>query len=1111
MKLLIHAINGVGLGHLVRTLEIAKALLAQKEDAQIVFVTNSTFPDLIIREGFRVYQLKHHTNMVLDGTISYDMYLQANYLRIRALIKKERPDMILMDSEFNSPLVDFCYENKVKICFVLRKTTDPNFNYLCQKDLLEKVDLVLVPHNEEEISLAQKDILLKSRNVHFVGPILKTMEQPLKRIKDDDIFRILITFSAGADIQGNKELYSKVSGFLCELRERKMRIGGKEALVSIVTGPFFRESACDLQGFDYTKFKDDLSREMAGSDLVISPAGYNLINEIISTKTPALLIPAATKKDDQYARAKSLEDKGCVVIVKSGIWEYLERLIVEHKLDKMRSAFPNIIPGNITAADRLIELAQEKPKVLFLRANWLPQSERFIYDELFCLRRHEPVVLCLQHNCSFDKKFEVLFDERFFGLWNRHYPFIPQESMDLHAQMLQWAMSEIKARDIKILHAEFLSDAIFFMNLKRFSGLPLVVSVRGHDLYAKKPISFAPIFAEADMFLVRSEIMENDLLKQGCPPQKVVVHHSGISLPIKVVFKRRASKQIRLLMVGRLVEKKGTLFGITLFNKLCERFDNLRLYIVGNGPNRDAVLAAVCQSPFAEKITFCGELPNEKVLELMKKCHILLHPSLTASDGDKEGIPGVIMEAMASGLLVVASDNGSIPQIVEHNKTGIIFKEADIDDAVVNTSFAIENIARLDTLKDKAWERVKGGFNVVDETAKLEIIYDFISKGNGGDKYERFYRNYQAVVNSGRPGFFRADIHPVSGCNSFCVMCDHWKQKKSELLSRKQIFDTIKELKNIGTQEIRFHGHEPTLRRDLLELIDYTKGIGFWVGLKTNCVGLSRDYCNRLAQLDKLYVSIDSPVASMHNKIRGNPGSFGDNIKVMSWVKAENPSIFLESNSVVTRLNYQTLVGMPWFARRMRISKISFVLLNSKNKKEIANLLPQKDQMREFFFKIVPEIIGGCLTNGITFDFSPFFAELVLEDPRKIIRELKNHPEKFEEEINNYLVMDYGKIFYERYGCHGPIDHLSINHDGNVYPCCVVERTAAFAMGNISRSSFEQVWDSEKYKGIRNDTVDSRGKCCAHFATCASNFNSRKYLSRKILLAPVVMEASYDG
>jgi radical SAM protein with 4Fe4S-binding SPASM domain len=1097
MKILIHAINGIGLGHLVRTLEIAKALQVQKEDVQIVFVTNSAFPDLIIREGFKVYRLKYHTNMVLDGTISYEAYLQANYLRIRALIKKERPDMVLMDSEFNSPLVDFCFESKLKTCFVARRTTDQNFNHLSQKGFLDKVDLVLVPHIQEEISPAQRNVLLKHKNVHFVGPILRSVGQANKKIKDGK-FRILITFAAGSDIPDNKEMYSKVSDFLAELKKRKMRIGAKEALATIVAGPFFKEGVCDLHGFKCRKFDGDLPGLMAVSDLVISPAGYNLTNEIIATKTPALLVPLATQEDDQFARARLLEDKGCAVIVRSGIWESLERLIVGHKTDKMRSAFPEIIQGNMTAAGQIIDLLQDKPKVLFLRGHWLPLSERFIYDELFCLRRYGPVVLCLQRNDNFKKKFDVLCDEKFSGLWSKDYPLLPKGRADLHVQMLQWAMSEIKARNIKILHAEFLSDAIFFMDLKRLSGLPLVVSVRGYDLYAKKAFNLAPIFAAADTFLVRSEIMKNDLLKQGCPPQKVFVHHSGIMLPAKAPLKNRASRQTRLLMVGRLVEKKGTLFGIEIFNKLCKEFDHLKLYIVGNGPQKEEVLRAIRQSPFTERIVYCGELSNDKVLELMKRCHLLFHPSLTAADGDKEGVPGVIMEAMANGLVVVASDNGSISEIVEHQKTGILFKEADIDDALVNTNFAIRN--RLDALKDKALEKVRAEFNAVDQTLKLEAIYDFVLKGDLWNKYERYYNNYQSVLNNGRPSFFRVDIHPVQGCNSFCVMCDNWKRKKSQLLSRKQILETIKELKSIGTKEIRFHGQEPTLRGDLLELIDYVKSLGLWAGLKTNCVGLTKDYCKRLAQLDKLYVSVDSPVASIHNKIRGNPGSFRDNIKVMSWVKAEKPAIILESNSVVTRLNYQSLVQMPLFAKKSGISRISFVLPNSKNKKEIANLVLRNGEMKEFFFKIVPEIISGCLTHGIAFDFSPFFADLVLEDPHNIITELKYHPEKFEEEIDNYLELRYGTTFYERYGCHGPLDHASINHDGNVYPCCVVEREGPFAVGNISQDSFEKVWLAEKYKGIRQGTINSKGKCCAHFATCASNFNSRKYLSERISL-----------
>ena len=231
----------------------------------------------------------------------------------------------------------------------------------------------------------------------------------------------------------------------------------------------------------------------------------------------------------------------------------------------------------------------------------------------------------------------------------------------------------------------------------------------------------------------------------------------------------------------------------------------------------------------------------------------------------------------------------------------------------------------------------------------MEAVYDFVLKGQEKSQYERYYSNYQAVLNDDRPSFFRADIHPVQGCNSFCMMCDNWKRKKSEILSRKQILEVIKDLKTIGTKEIRFHGQEPTLRKDLLDLIDYAKSLGFWVGLKTNCVGLTKAYCKRLSRLDKLYVSIDSPVASIHNKLRGNPGSLADNMRVVSWIKAEKASIIVESNCVVTSLNYKSLMGMPQFAAKSGIAKISFVLPNSKNKKDIAPLLLKKRQMKEFF------------------------------------------------------------------------------------------------------------------------------------------------------------------
>jgi radical SAM protein with 4Fe4S-binding SPASM domain len=1098
MKLLIHAINGIGLGHLIRTLQIAKTLSSTVKDIDIVFVTNSAFPDPLIREGFKVYRLKQDTKMVLEGKIPYEMYLRANNAAIKEIISKERPDAVLMDSEFNEQLVDHCFENKIKTCFVLRSTTDQKIHYLFQNNSFHHLDLLLIPHLADEIPPAHRDLLLKHRNAFFTGPVFRSMDAAASR-SHRGIFRILITFAAGSDIPENEVLFQKVSDFLEKLKTREMSIRGKKIEVLIITGPYFRSEFYDLHGFEHKNFIHDLPAKMIEADLVISPAGYNLINEIIASRTPALLIPVLRKEDLQFARAKALQDKGCAVIVEQGIWECLEQIISSKKLAEMRLSFPSIIQGNVLAAQKLAELLKEKPKVLYLRAHWLPLSERFIYDELSCLRDHAAVVLCLRHEYGHEQKFDLLFKDKFSVLWQKDYPLIAPGKSGLYEEMLEWALGEIRSRDIRILHAQFLSDAMFFLELKRRSGLPLVVSVRGYDLYANGVAQYDKVFVAADVFLARSEIMKSDLIKKGCAPKKIIVQHSGINVPDGIVLKKSLSKDIRILMAGRFVEKKGTVLGIRIFEKLCKKFNNLKLLIVGNGPLKDEVILAAQQSLVSSKITFCGEAPNTKVLELMKRCHILLHPSVTASNGDKEGIPGVLMEAMANGLFVVASDHGSIPEIVEHQKTGLLFKEGDIEDAVLKMSVAIKNINRLDVFKRNAFNKVKEGFDVVQGTAQLGSIYDGLLKKEATDPYGRYYDNYRSVLTHGRPSGFRADIHPIRGCNSFCMMCDHWRTPQQQVLSKKQILNTLSELKDLGAEEIRFHGQEPTLRKDLSELIDHAQSLGLKVALKTNCVGLTTKQCKRFGALDKMYVSIDSPVAAVHNKLRGNVRSFDDNIRVISWFKAERPGTVIESNAVVTKLNYRSLLKMPEFAAAHGISKISFVLPNNKNRKDVSSFLMGRREMKIFFFKIVPGIISACVRLNIRFDISPFFSDLVLESPAKIVSELKTSPHKFDQEIGHYLKLEYGKTFYEKYGCMGPLDHASINYDGNVFPCCVVERNEGSAVGNIQKDPFGHIWGSEKYANIRNNTVRTRGKCCDHAAFCASNFNTRKYLAQKLL------------
>ncbi len=1097
MKVLMHAINGIGLGHIIRTLEVAKALREMRGTIDIVFVTNSRFPDPIKEEGFRFYQLEPNTKDVLDKNISYQDYLESNAKHITRIIDKECPDLVLFDCEINPPIIDFCLQNKIKTALTLRNTLKERLMNIIREGILSKIDLILVPHHENELEDEQRTALKELNNVLFIGPIIRE-KKDIEPEKKEAALRILITFSSGSDIQENQPLFKKVSEFLRYLNDNSSKVLGKSIRIDLITGPFFKHKSFNLYGFDYREFDPNLIGSLEKADLIISPAGYNTANEIIYTRTPALFIPVKRQGDDQFSRARRLHDMGCAKIVEDSILKIIEDIVKgEIDIKKMKDCFPSLHPGNKKAAIELVRLLGFRKKIAILRSNWLPLSERFIFDELDSLEFHEPYIFCLHKESPHKSSFKYIYDEGFEGLWNKEFPFIKNKQIKLYEEYITWCASKIKSAGIRLLHAPFLTDALFFLKLKKLTNLPLIVSVRGHDIYSTDKMNFSNLLKGADLFLVRSDTMKDELISLGGNPKKIKVHHSAIRISEKPP-ETKITKNLRILMVGRFVEKKATLLGIEIFNKACERFDNISMTIVGDGPLKEEVLKKKNQSLFSEKIDLLGELPNKEVLEIMSRCQILLHPSITAIDGDKEGIPNSIMEAISLGLIVVSSDNGSIPEIIEDKKTGFTFKENSLDQAIRTLSMVLR-IKDLRKIQQAAFEKVKREFDIKKQTEKIEMIYDgFLRAREDFNRFDRYYTNYIEIQHTDTPTSFRVDIHPIRGCNSGCIICDNWKNEVKGFFSIDKLKELIDDLEKIGIDEIRFHGQEPTLFKKLPLLVQYAKSKDIRIGLKTNANNLDQEYCKGISQVDKIYLSIDSPDKDIHNKLRGNLSSFDNNINAINYLRKYSNNISIESNAVVTNLNYKSLVYMPDFAFDNQIDKISFVLPNSKNKKDIFSLTLQKEQLEEFFLGLVPKIIKKCIKYNLDFDFSPFFAELVLESPLKQAYDLKHHPSKFTKELKDYANMDYGLEFFKKYGCYSQLDHLTINYEGSVFPCCVVERTNSNRVGDIIDSNFHEIWGSKKYLNLRKDTIRTNGMLCQNSIRCGSNFEIRKALAKRI-------------
>ncbi|HBG61644.1 MAG: hypothetical protein A2Y03_09565 [Omnitrophica WOR_2 bacterium GWF2_38_59] len=349
MKILIHAINGVGLGHVVRTSRIAATLKTLRPDVEIVFATNTKYTG-ILKNNYKTYTLKKDTRAVVENECSYEEYNQYNTMALKKIISHELPDVVLFDCEFSSDLLHFCKINLIKTIYILRNSKPERFSNI--KHFFSFFDAIIIPHDQEEVLSDQREFLIRY-SANFVGPIFDTYV-PSESIPRENI---LITLGSGAGTPQNEPLFSAVDLFLNSLRKNNFLIDNFSIVVDVITGPFY-EGQCDLSGCRLTTTTESLSKDLYKAKIVISGAGYNTINEIISSKTPAVLVPLPRGWDDQFHRAEVLEKLGCVKIVKTEIMDPVKDIL--NNWQSYHESFPCIKSGNIKAAQILSDVLNSK-------------------------------------------------------------------------------------------------------------------------------------------------------------------------------------------------------------------------------------------------------------------------------------------------------------------------------------------------------------------------------------------------------------------------------------------------------------------------------------------------------------------------------------------------------------------------------------------------------------------------------------------------------------------------------------------------------------------------------------------------------------------------------
>lgn len=208
----------------------------------------------------------------------------------------------------------------------------------------------------------------------------------------------------------------------------------------------------------------------------------------------------------------------------------------------------------------------------------------------------------------------------------------------------------------------------------------LVVTFHGSDIncYPRRHGEdvYRALYDRADAVTCGSLFIRGKLIGNGCPQEKILVLPVGLRMA-DYPDAARPREEGLILSVGRLTEVKGFRYAIEAFAALRPRFPKARYAIAGGGPDLPALEALARELGVDDRVTFLGDLSDLKVGELYRRASVFVLPSVRASNGAEEGQGLVLQEAQASGLPVVSTRVGGIPEGLIEGETGYLAPEKD--------------------------------------------------------------------------------------------------------------------------------------------------------------------------------------------------------------------------------------------------------------------------------------------------------------------------------------------------------------------------------------------------------------------------------------------------
>jgi colanic acid/amylovoran biosynthesis glycosyltransferase len=288
----------------------------------------------------------------------------------------------------------------------------------------------------------------------------------------------------------------------------------------------------------------------------------------------------------------------------------------------------------------------------------------------------------------------------------------------------------LERRKADMLHVYFGHTGVHLLPIIKRWPKPTVVSFHGMDVQPRENQPgyidrLRDLLQTVPLVMGRSQSLKQRLMDLGCPEEKFRLNRTGIPLDNFPFIERPFPKNgaFHFVQACRLIEKKGLDVALRAFAQFKNDHPASKFTIAGEGPLKDKMGLLATELGIGDSVHFAGFLSEKELCALYHSAHIFVHPSQLTSDQNQEGIPNSMLEAMSTGLPVIATLHGGIPEAVDNEITGLLSPERDMEALLANIRLLAGNPERWSTMSAAASKAMHDNFEHSAQIARLESVY----------------------------------------------------------------------------------------------------------------------------------------------------------------------------------------------------------------------------------------------------------------------------------------------------------------------------------------------------------------------------------------------------